>query len=522
MARISSQTGGGNVTGSDNFTVFNDISVLGKVKNPSGSLTLSASTSILVSSASLDLLGTNRNYHITSRNSHLILSSSVGSFIHISGNLSLNLSATVDGRDVSVDGTALDNLVNSIATTENLTFIIDPVNGSDLNYTKFFDSQSEIDAHGTFASFKGAVNATPRRVRNLVTYLHKSGSYSVPADYFGDLASIMIDLSGGLDFNSSSSFSASFSSLMNVSSSYNGNYITMSLDPGISDDIYQGKWLKVVSGSGVGQYKVIKKHNGKYFDVAGRYSPINSSSVVEIVQAPVELHFNSKIDIEQAGKFFSNVVRDSDHDTYNAFSSGFSLGPSISFGKLCLLFSGSSRFLILRNGYYLFNGTTIKGSTLFLETAHCELNNLMLSGNGVNSNGVSMSSNSIMRGGSSESSWFIRNYASSGIAVSQLSTFAYIYKGSIANCLDAVRVLGGKVDLYSHLNSFNISRYGIHISSSYISSVNFHMNEQTNSGGFSGTLGEINLEGTTLSYNDVKNETETCVVGNKGSFIKGY
>jgi hypothetical protein len=99
------------VTGAGDFFTTNRLDSQGVLLNSSGTLILSSSTTSIVSlSSSLDFSETDKAYHLRAVNSHLIISSSVGSVVRVSGNL---VAASLTGGFGSGDTLGLTSTSNA-------------------------------------------------------------------------------------------------------------------------------------------------------------------------------------------------------------------------------------------------------------------------------------------------------------------------------------------------------------------------------------------------------------------------
>lgn len=78
---------------------------------------------------------------------------------------------------------------------------------------------------------------------------------------------------------------------MAVQSHLNG-VVTLQSDPSLPAETYRGYYLLVLSGTGAAQYKPIRSYSGAQIVCAGSFSPMDGTSVVQIVERATTIELN--------------------------------------------------------------------------------------------------------------------------------------------------------------------------------------------------------------------------------------
>jgi hypothetical protein len=200
------------------------------------------------------------------------------------------------------------------------------------------------------------------------------------------------------------------------------------------------------------------------------------------------------------------------------------LGMCVLFGPLNLV--GTANIFMIRYLSVAFHGTILNGCSMYVVGCHAELEMLIVDP-GNTAYGM-LIGDSQVRGGTSESSWLIRNALYGITTALEKPNILYLYKGSIDDCAqDALRLYGtSDVELYSQLRSSGNIGYGIHIVGEdappgWSCRVKITLSWALTYGGLVGALGEINLDGYVFTYADLNSEPSRCFVSDRCSWVKG-
>lgn len=190
-------------------------------------------------------------------------------------------------------------------TTEDLTFTIDPISGSDPASPIFLKTQYAINARGSFETIAACIDSIPTVIKNTIILNITSDVNLSPLangeePYFGDFKRFVFEQrddwgntfgTGYIQIQSSDDMSrVSGASGTFAVTSGTSTTVTLSSDPSFSVDVYRTDFLRVVSGTGAGQIKPIRHNDGTLFSTAGIFSPVlDGTSVVEIVEPPVTI-----------------------------------------------------------------------------------------------------------------------------------------------------------------------------------------------------------------------------------------
>jgi hypothetical protein len=264
--------------------------------------------------------------------SHLILSSSAGSMIVVSGNL------RVLGTLQQYNDSTNSQVARDFTTEESFTVSVDYANGSDSPTVLL--TQEASDAHGAFKTISGAIESLPNHITYPVHVLLSSGTHAITGSHLGDFTRFtfgwnnrndIVSGSGMITFNSALGL-VPVTAALSVSSITTNRDFNLISDPGFTANQYRGYFLRVVSASSdVGQIKAIRAHSGTYIGIAGRVSGtptmieiVEAGSTIDLTTARTAIRLNSPImmpnslDLPQI-KFLS-VNMTSSNGTGTAFS----------------------------------------------------------------------------------------------------------------------------------------------------------------------------------------------------------
>jgi hypothetical protein len=197
----------------------------------------------------------------------------------------------------------VDNRTNILRTEEDFTVALDSSSGNDPTDGLIIYNQTSSDAWGAFKTIPAAVRALPQSIEHLVQLQLPDGNWLLNSGGLGDFTRhhaqktpiINPSVPTGIEFTSLNGFTqvAGTPASMAVQSS-SGGVVTLQSDPGLGADAFITYHLLVLSGTGAGQYKVIRTHAGTSFTEAGTYSPsLDVTSVVQIVEPAATLQIPS-------------------------------------------------------------------------------------------------------------------------------------------------------------------------------------------------------------------------------------
>ncbi len=412
----------------------------------------------------------------------------------------------------------------SYATVEDLTIQVDPSDGQDDPVPTIYQTQEQFSEHGAFASYKGAIAALPMHINHIVTLAHANGTFSIADDYFGDLARFTFGSGGALVYSSLNGLAKIAGTVdSTVLSDVNGDSITLVADPGYVANAYRGKWLKIVSGTGAGQYKAIRSHAGVSIEVAGRFSPISTDSVVNIFAPTTILQFSTD---------GIKYIAGSSEQPGNALYTGPGNNVSVAFKDLMINTThANGATLSFQYLSFGFDGTILSPIGLSIRRSRVELDNVIVIGTTGLVAGISLADDVQLRGWSGGASWLVRQFYYGIFIASGRPCWVFLYKGSIDdNVYDAVEIMGASVlNLYSSLRSSGNGGYGIRAAddafsgaTDCVAQIIVDMAETLTHGGLTGTLGDVNLNGEIISWAELSVEIDKLYIGKAGAILKGY
>lgn len=416
--------------------------------------------------------------------------------------------------------------VGPVATTESFTIFVNGTSGSNPSPAPILNTQVEANLY-LFKTIAAAVNAIPAHVLHPVKISVADGTYTMlTPNIFGDLSrftfgwSNPIDItngSGRIEIISTSGLQIlSGTAQMTVSTATNDHDFTVSPDPGFALDAYQGYYIRVASGAGIGQIKAIYTNSGANFKVAGRFSPnVNATSVVEIVGSRVIINIDA---LTRETWFFQQS-----HGTLASLDNmPFSL-ENITIERTAtnlsiFLVGGGIRFV---NG---FRGLRI---AINAENSLLSLDNAVFDGKGVGSStGILRLSGGYIRSRSSDSSWLVRGGTAAGIRLSPQGLFgfkseAFLFKGRIENCVTGVEVIGNSfLTTSTALLGTTNSGYGVTIKET--SRYQPDLADMADAEHLTGALGDVQLDDAhVITYTDIDNSPDNIIIGQEYSVVKG-
>ncbi len=417
----------------------------------------------------------------------------------------------------------------SYTTVEDLTIQVNPITGNDFTIPTILQTQAQFTTHGAFASYRGAISALPSHINHPVVLAHAGGAYSVAQDYFGDVSRLTFSNDGSLLYDSASDFTQSSGSVdMGVSSSIGGETVTLSADPEYVADTYVGKWLKIISGVGIGQYKAIRTHADTVFSVAGRFQPApDSSSTVRIVEPSVSITV-----LKTDYAIVELVGNDSNSGGLNKpvgvdrINVAASYTPAqIGLGKIAITSDDAYLRLVSKGIGLTFQGTILTSAYLYA-TGRATLTpwNLITKNNGtIGGTAISVLDGSFLKVMDNDASILINNYT---IAIQGGSGDLYrpsvisLHHLSIDNCTAAIYVTRDThVYLVNCIHCMGITRYGIEFANIITNgSAHIYLVDAL-ADGLTGILGDISLYGTVVSYEDLNAASDKAIIASNNIII---
>jgi hypothetical protein len=389
-----------------------------------------------------------------------------------------------------------------IETIEDLNFSVNPDTGTDpsINSRIRYTTQSEVAAYGKFATVKGALRVLPYNISHSITFTIDDGSYTADNDFFEGLERFSLRRDGRFIVTSSSVLRKVSGTITSDVASHTGGYsITLNSDPGYTANEYRNLWLYVTAGTGSGEYKIIRSHNGTNFEVAGNFTSLDTTSDVEIYEPSVTLNVSGDLN-----NFF--LPRKTGITSLAALQmKGMKLSP-ISAYPVVWFYNGSVWLDAILTDAKI---TTFQG----VRTANLE--GFSAYGGGTGFAGIYATDSTTFRCGTSNSSWFVRDYYY-GVYLSGTGDYpsaqTFLEDGAMDDCLvAAVYLKAVEIDV------LNARGQGspIGISSDARSFLRFDISQLTGAaGGVEGTNADINLNGLYLSYNDLDNTRYATVQPN--------
>lgn len=417
-----------------------------------------------------------------------------------------------------------DGYALGVATEEAFTLTIDAINGVDPTIPTVIRKQSQSTAYGSFKTMSAAIATLPENLYHNITISLLDGTHSI-SDFrtLGNVSRFNFGWNAGVTGgqliikSASDLITVNGTSSMSVASASSNREFTLTADPGFADDAYAGYFVKVVSGSGSGQIKAIRRHSGADFRVAGRFSPgLSGTSVVEIVEAA------ALINLTPAGGF--GVVQVDSPNLWSGFE-------HIIFDAVDIM-ATSGGFIIFRGAAVrLKNGCRFLGVQIDAGVSGIVLDNTVIDGNGVafaaQGPALLLCFGGWVASGSSNSSWLIRNSATLGgihletsVGLTTYASRGFVFKGAIDDCVDGITIAGKNADVFTETQLEGIGNTGHGVvlkeNAQYLPNLSDILAEAEH---LTGNTGDIKIDGDTLSYTTIDQQTDKSVEGKYGSMV---
>lgn len=437
-----------------------------------------------------------------------------------------SLQDTLDGYELQIDAliSSADGYALGVSTDEAFTLTVDAVNGIDPTVPTVIKNQSRATAYGSFKTMSGAISTLPENLYHNITISLLDGTHSI-SDFrmLGNVSRFNFGWNAGITGgqliikSANGLTTVSGTSSMSVASISSNREFTLTVDPGFADDAYAGYFVKVISGSGSGQIKAIRRHSGADFRVAGRFSPgLSGTSVVQIVEAA------ALIDLTPVGGF--GVVQ---LDSPNLWS-GF---ENIIFDAVDMI-ATSGGFIIFRGAAVrLRGGCRFLGIQIDAGVSGITLDNTVIDGNGVafaaQGPALLLCFGGWVASGNSNSSWLIRNSTTLGgihletsVGLTTYASRGFVFKGAIDDCVDGITIAGKNADVFTETQLEGIGNTGHGVvlkeNAQYLPNLSDILVESEY---LTGNSGDIKIDGDTVSYTEVSQQEDKSVLGKYNSII---
>ena len=433
----------------------------------------------------------------------------------------------INNLQISVDGIS--------GTISDLSIRVNPTGGSDITTKPTLFTQAEYDAHGAFATVAGVIACLPAQIKHAITITIDDGNFTInPNTFFGDFTRL-IQLGGYILVRSNSLIKRTpGTSTYNIASldNYVALTVTLSTNPGFTPGVHIGKMLNVVSGSGnTNRPRPISSHTGATITIAGRWDTSdvpNTTTVVEIVECSTKLSFSEICD------YVNNKPFNAKQQSYgNLFQ--YQYGPQFGLQPSQLLIFSGIEFYATNTDYIYVNYINIDFDLVRISNLEVTLQNsslaydiLVLDGKGTTGtvyDGIlSLWGNSMMRGGTTDSTILIINTSGNGLlfaSVYGLSMAYLIGVVSINNCgYDAIYLTGhfASITISNRLRGSNINGHTMKVIGSSRLIIDELFNDLVTNSPV-GSSGAIILDNVVKSYADLANAPTQYLVGSIGSVV---
>lgn len=334
----------------------------------------------------------------------------------------------------------------------DLVLSVNPDTGTDPISPIRITTQAQADAYGDFATVKGAAETIPPAIGSNIIFQIADGTYNISGnDFFDGLNRLrparLFNLGGIGDPVINQITVKSASGVVKISGTATSQVIshidewdiTLASDPGYTPNQYRGKYLMIVSGTGLGQYRTISTHSGVSVKLSGPFDAIDNTSQVEIYETAGFLNFTQPQAI------------------YGCPSGADGDGVLVLEGLS--LINTSTPMLSLFDGSIKFEGC-YTNCRVYLHGVLLNVENFVINGGNSISFGISMGGS--IRGGPG---LLIHDCTTAGIFFdgSYHNTSALIFRGSIESCPRALYLnFASKLQIYSWMNTVGCD-YGLSI-----------------------------------------------------------
>jgi hypothetical protein len=421
--------------------------------------------------------------------------------------------------------------VKSFRTEEDLTITVDPGVGTDPTEPYRFSRQDQIDAHGSFNTIAAAVAVLPNEIAHQVRIEISDGTHTLPSTGFGALSRFDFILEDATTLSTLGTITfASVSGLVTTAgtSTYavtgsTGNVVTFASDPGFGADDHQGRFMRVASGTGAGQYKPIRTHAGTSFTTAGLWSPVlDGTSVVEIVQPGTVMQTSTNTSFLGVGIGGQSTVA----------TVGFV------FDALDIVHTGGNGTFYFKNGSFRpQGGTRFIGAQLWLVAANLLIGECIIDGLGTAPNfslasvGLVNIQAGVMRTSSTTIGWLLRGSQCSGVNALGpvggdvnwgLGSTVRLQGGAIDDCaFSAVYIrYRGALVWFNQTRSSGNGEYGVDMAQGAQALINDATDYVTTP--LDGSLGEVLMDGNAVTYAEIDGASDKTVATLRGTVFSQY
>ncbi len=384
--------------------------------------------------------------------------------------------------------------------TEALTLSVNPDTGADPASPIRIKTQAQATAYGKFASVRGAIEAlAPSRGVDIEIVID-DGSYSLNTrDFFTGLNRLQAvrvfdgaNVINQITIRSSSVVTQVAGTVTSQVLSHVDEWdITLTADPGYVANEHRGKYLMIVAGTGVGQYRSIRNHSGASFQISGPFDALDGTSQVEIFEPAATLDFAAPVPI------------------YGHPSSANGGGEIVIEG-LSITCSGAKVMHLFDGSFYMIACYT--NCLWYLYGATLNVMNFVVDGGGANTVGLQLWHASL-RGGSG---FLVYGCTTAGVYLegSYGPSAAFIYRGAVEDCPIAFLLeLSSNLRIYSWMNTSGCD-YGVSIrgGSAVIADMSYQVGASCQ---LSGDVADIELgDGLgTLSWEELDALSDKLAIG---------
>ena len=401
-------------------------------------------------------------------------------------------------------------------TVEDITIAMDSVGGSDNANGLHYNTQAQFTALGAFKTIPAVIEALPNRIAHDITLEFPDGIFALSADAFGNFDRFSFEGNPAIYFQSANGLvRETATTTYAVSAASSKREVVLQADPGFSANDHRGKYLRVISGTGAGQYKPIRSHSGVNWPTAGRWSPIlNATSVVEILVPAATLQsplFDTVIETRPVRSFERNIIFEA-----------IDVTSTEAFAKLTL----RGAFVRLDDGARLLDmGMTIYGGGVNLGDCVVYVN--------LSSTGIAVLGGYV-RSSSGAKAWLISGARIAGISLLSLGpqggSTAFIWEGAIddtdylnaGNPGHAIRLLGGNVHMSwasDAVQGADNDGFGVYLDNGASLTGVDSAKVVAESDTLTGTFGDLGIEGVAKTWSDLDGAVNKQLTSGVGSFV---
>ena len=358
----------------------------------------------------------------------------------------VDLETLPEGSELTAHSFISSNAIN--VTLEALTIQIDPAAGHDEVRPFTYRAQAQVAAHGPWATVANAVECLPSRIRHAVVLQFPIGLLAFPT--LGQFDRFTFE-GGYIELDSAADLKRVTGTSTYEVASGTDTQVTLAADPGFALNDKTGVWMRVVSGTGVGQYKAVMANNAAVFEVVGRFLPVlDGTSVVEFV-VPSTV-------ITVAGVAGMHASRDASLINVMAGHTDLRLR------RIDL-----ATMLILGTNLEITGGARVLGLVQIQESGYLQMDNCIIDGLGTMPMALLVGGGRV-RTANSDSSWLLRRATGPVLFIGGYGNIdaggnAYLFKGGIQEGVDGVYVKSPTAcaELLHIIRSRNLTGIGVRL-----------------------------------------------------------